>query len=127
MFTNLRPAKPASSTAERSRTVRHVVAPRHQPYEAGHAYYGSAYFPADQTERVLGSAPRHRSVNWTGEMGIPTSVAVLVGVLSTAGGLLFTGDAEGISFALDAASGKPICILQTRRSGVRLLDNGLRH
>src|SRR5437773_2125292 len=30
------------------------------------------------------------------------------GVLSTAGGLLFTGDAEGNFIALDAATGKPL-------------------
>jgi alcohol dehydrogenase (cytochrome c) len=35
------------------------------------------------------------------------------GVLSTAGGLVFTGDMEGNFFALDAADGKPLWRLQT--------------
>ena len=34
------------------------------------------------------------------------------GVLSTAGGLVFSGSAEGNLFALDAASGKPMQTIQ---------------
>jgi alcohol dehydrogenase (cytochrome c) len=84
-----------------------------QPYEAGHAYYGSAYFPADESEPYWGALRaldpntgrmkwefRHISPSWSG-------------VLSTAGGLVFTGDAEGNFIALDAASGKPLWHFQT--------------
>ena len=77
-----------------------------QPYEEGHAFYGSAYFPNDDAEPFWGALRaldpttgqlkwefRHISPSWSG-------------VLSTAGGLVFTGDAEGNFIALDAASGK---------------------
>jgi alcohol dehydrogenase (cytochrome c) len=43
---------------------------------------------------------RHPSPSWSG-------------VLSTAGGLVFTGDAEGNFIALDATSGKPVWHFQT--------------
>ena len=84
-----------------------------QPYEAGHAYYGSAYFPDDETEPYWGALRaldlesgrikwefRHPSPGWSG-------------VLSTAGGLVFSGDAEGNFIALDASSGKPLWHFQT--------------
>lgn len=84
-----------------------------QPYEAGHAYYGSAYFPSDETEPYWGALRaidlatgqmkwefRHTSPSWSG-------------VLSTAGGLVFTGDAEGNFIALDATSGKALWHFQT--------------
>src|SRR5271154_3525127 len=39
-----------------------------QPYEAGHAYYGSAYFPADETEPYWGALraidPANGKVKW---------------------------------------------------------------
>jgi alcohol dehydrogenase (cytochrome c) len=79
-----------------------------QSYDAGHAYYGSAYFPNDEAQpfwgalRALDPATgkpkwewKHNSTSWAG-------------VLSTAGGLVFTGDAEGNVIALDAASGKAL-------------------
>jgi alcohol dehydrogenase (cytochrome c) len=84
-----------------------------QTNEPGHAYYGSAYFPADDTEPYWGALRaidpatgekkwefKHLSPSWSG-------------VLSTAGGLVFTGDAEGNFIALDAASGKPLWHFQT--------------
>lgn len=84
-----------------------------QPYEAGHAYYGSAYFPSDEAEPYWGAVRaidpangqmrwefRHTSTSWSG-------------LLSTAGGLLFTGDSEGNFIALEAASGKPLWHFQT--------------
>ncbi len=84
-----------------------------QPYEAGHAYYGSAYFPADQTEPFWGALraidPATGQVKWEFRHVSPT----WSGVLSTAGGLLFTGDAEGNFIALNAASGKPLWHFQT--------------
>jgi len=40
----------------------------------------------------------------------------LGGVLSTAGGLVFTGDAEGNFIALNAATGKALCTSSAARS-----------
>ena len=79
-----------------------------QPYEAGHAYYGSAYFPSDEAEPYWGALraldPGSGQVKWEFRHISPT----WSGVLATAGGLLFTGDAEGNLIALDAATGKPL-------------------
>ena len=79
-----------------------------QPYEAGHAYYGSAYFPSEEAEPYRGYLkaidPATGEIKWKFEHTSPT----WSGVLSTAGGLLFTGDAEGNFIALDAAAGKPL-------------------
>src|SRR5579872_5286697 len=79
-----------------------------QPYEVGHAYYGSAYFPSDKAEPYWGALraidPASGQVKWEFRHLSPT----WSGVLSTAGGLLFTGDAEGNFIALDAALGKPL-------------------
>ncbi|MBI3475848.1 MAG: PQQ-dependent dehydrogenase, methanol/ethanol family [Acidobacteria bacterium] len=79
-----------------------------QPYEAGHAYYGSAYFPSDKAEPYLGALraldPTTGKMKWEFRHVSPT----WSGVLSTAGGLVFTGDAEGNFIALDAADGKPL-------------------
>ena len=79
-----------------------------QPYEAGHAYYGSAYFPSEEAEPYRGFLkaidPMSRKIKWTFEHTSPT----WSGVLSTVGGLVFTGDAEGNFIALDAATGKAL-------------------
>ncbi|MGC2821634.1 MAG: PQQ-dependent dehydrogenase, methanol/ethanol family, partial [Candidatus Sulfotelmatobacter sp.] len=79
-----------------------------QPYEAGHAYYGSAYFPSEEAEPYRGFLkaidPTTGNIKWKFEHTSPT----WSGVLATAGGLVFTGDAEGNFIALDAASGKPL-------------------
>jgi len=84
-----------------------------QPYEAGHAYYGSAYFPADETEPYWGAVraidPSNGQMKWEFRHVSPS----WSGVLSTAGGLVFTGDAEGNFTALDAASGKALWHFQT--------------
>jgi alcohol dehydrogenase (cytochrome c) len=79
-----------------------------QKNDEGHAYYGSAYFPAADAEPYWGALRaidpltgerkwefKHISPSWSG-------------VLSTAGGLVFTGDSEGNFIALDAASGKAL-------------------
>jgi alcohol dehydrogenase (cytochrome c) len=77
-----------------------------QPYEEGHAYYGSAYFPNDDAAPFWGALraidPATGERKWEFKHVSPT----WSGVLSTAGGLVFTGDAEGNFIALDAASGK---------------------
>ncbi len=79
-----------------------------QPYEAGHAYYGSAYFPSDEAEPYSGALraidPATGQMKWEFQHPSPT----WSGVLSTAGGLVFSGDAEGNFIALDAASGKAL-------------------
>lgn len=77
-----------------------------QPYEQGHAYYGSAYFPNDDAEPFWGALraidPLSGKLKWEFPHPSPT----WAGVLSTAGGLVFTGDAEGNFIALEAAGGK---------------------
>jgi len=79
-----------------------------QPYEAGHAFYGSAYFPSEEARPYLGFLkaidPTTGEVKWKFQHTSPT----WSGVLSTAGGLVFSGDAEGNCIAFDAASGKPL-------------------
>jgi alcohol dehydrogenase (cytochrome c) len=79
-----------------------------QPYEVGHAYYGSAYFPSEEARPYRGFLkaidPATGQVKWKFEHTSPT----WSGVLSTAGGLVFTGDAEGNFIAMDAAAGKPL-------------------
>jgi alcohol dehydrogenase (cytochrome c) len=79
-----------------------------QPYEAGHAYYGSAYFPNDDAAPFWGALraidPATGKTKWEWKHPSPT----WSGVLSTAGGLVFTGDAEGNFIALEAASGKAL-------------------
>jgi alcohol dehydrogenase (cytochrome c) len=79
-----------------------------QPYEAGHAYYGSAYFPNDDAAPFWGALraiePATGKIKWEWKHPSPT----WSGVLSTAGGLVFTGDAEGNFIALEAASGKAL-------------------
>jgi alcohol dehydrogenase (cytochrome c) len=79
-----------------------------QPYEEGHAYYGSAYFPNDDTAPFWGALraidPETGKIKWEWKHPSPT----WSGVLSTAGGLVFTGDAEGNFIALDAVSGKAL-------------------
>jgi alcohol dehydrogenase (cytochrome c) len=85
-----------------------IFATAPQPYEAGHAYYGSAYFPNDEAQPFWGALraldPATGKLKWEWKHSSPT----WAGVLSTAGGLVFTGDAEGNVIALDAASGKAL-------------------
>jgi len=79
-----------------------------QPYEAGHAYYGSAYFPSDEAEPYWGALraidPATGQMKWEFRHPSPS----WAGALSTAGGVVFTGDAEGNFIALDAQSGKAL-------------------
>ena len=79
-----------------------------QPYEPGHAFYGSAYFPSEDSEPYLGFLkaidPATGQIKGTFQHTSPT----WSGVLSTAGGLVFSGDAEGNFIAFDASSLKPL-------------------
>jgi alcohol dehydrogenase (cytochrome c) len=87
-----------------------------QPYQAGHAYYGSAYFPNDDAAPFWGALraidPASGKIKWEWKHPSPT----WSGVLSTAGGLVFTGDAEGNFIALDAATGKALWHFQAGAS-----------
>jgi alcohol dehydrogenase (cytochrome c) len=83
-----------------------------QKYEQGNAYYGSAYFPAGDSPElgaVRALDPLSGKKRWEFEH-VTTSAA---GLLSTAGGVTFTGDAQGNFIALDAASGKVLWHFQT--------------
>ena len=77
-----------------------------QPYDPGHAFYGSAYFPNDNAQPFWGAVravdPATGQIKWELKHLSPS----WSGVLSTAGGLVFAGDAEGNFMALDAAFGK---------------------
>jgi alcohol dehydrogenase (cytochrome c) len=79
-----------------------------QVFDAGHAFYGSAYFPNDATEPYWGALraldPATGKLVWEWRHNSPA----WAGVLTTAGGLAFTGDAEGNFIALDAKSGKAL-------------------
>ena len=79
-----------------------------QPYEPGHAFYGSAYFPSEEAEPYLGFLkaidPATGEIKGTFQHTSPT----WSGLLSTAGGLVFSGDAEGNFIAFDASSLKPL-------------------
>jgi alcohol dehydrogenase (cytochrome c) len=79
-----------------------------QENEPGHAYYGSAYFPAPDAEPYWGALraidPLTGKKQWEFKHVTPS----WSGVLSTAGGLVFTGDSEGNFIALDARTGKPL-------------------
>jgi alcohol dehydrogenase (cytochrome c) len=85
-----------------------IFATAPQSYDAGHAYYGSAYFPNDEAQPFWGALraldPATGKLKWEWKHASPT----WAGALSTAGGLVFTGDAEGNFIALDAASGKAL-------------------
>jgi len=79
-----------------------------QPYEAGHAYYGSAYFPSDAAEPYEGFLKAIDPADGEIKLQFQHTSPTWSGVLSTAGGLLFSGDAEGNFIAFDAGSGKPL-------------------
>src|SRR5712664_259059 len=93
-----------------------IFATAPQPYEAGHAFYGSAYFPNDEAQPFWGALraldPATGKIKWEWKHPSPT----WSGVLSTAGGLVFTGDAEGNFIALDAATGKALWHFQAGAS-----------
>jgi alcohol dehydrogenase (cytochrome c) len=77
-----------------------------QTFEQGHAYYGSAYFPNDDAAPFWGALraldPTTGQLKWEWKHPSPT----WSGVLSTDGGLVFSGDAEGNFMAFDAKSGE---------------------
>ena len=79
-----------------------------QPYEAGHAYYGSAYFPSEDARPYLGFLKAIDPMTGEVKQKFQHTSPTWSGVLSTAGGLVFSGDAEGNFIAFDATSLKPV-------------------
>ena len=79
-----------------------------QPYEAGHAFYGSAYFPSEEARPYLGFLKAIDPVTGEVKEKFQHTSPTWSGVLSTAGGLVFSGDAEGNFIAFDAKSLKPL-------------------
>ncbi len=72
-----------------------------QPYEAGHAYYGSAYFPSEEARPYLGFLKAIDPTTGETKLKFQHTSPTWSGVLSTAGGLVFSGDAEGNFIAFD--------------------------
>jgi len=79
-----------------------------QPYEAGHAYYGSAYFPSEDARPYLGFLKAIDPATGEVKQKFQHTSPTWSGVLSTSGGLVFSGDAEGNFIAFDAAALKPV-------------------
>ena len=79
-----------------------------QPYEAGHAYYGSAYFPSEEARPYLGFTKAIDPGTGAIKQKFQHTTPTWSGTLSTAGGLVFSGDAEGNFIAFDATSLKPV-------------------
>jgi alcohol dehydrogenase (cytochrome c) len=82
--------------------------PRHRP---GGLYIGSQFnVEGKEKDRgeVLAIDPLTGNIKWR----FPQFSSAWAGVLSTGGGLVFTGDPEGYLIALDAASGKELWHLQ---------------
>jgi alcohol dehydrogenase (cytochrome c) len=79
-----------------------------QPYEAGHAFYGSAYFPSEEARPYLGFLKAVDPATGETKMKFQHTSPTWSGVLSTAGGLVFSGDAEGNFIAFDAAALRPL-------------------
>jgi alcohol dehydrogenase (cytochrome c) len=83
-----------------------------QDFIEGQWYQGSttAGLPTQPTTgSIIAVDPATGETRWRTETVTPVSG----GLLATAGGLVFTGDAEGYLIALDAASGKPLWKFQT--------------
>ena len=89
-----------------------------QPYEAGHAYYGSAYFPSEEAEPYRGFLkaidPATGEIKWKFEHTSPT----WSGVLSTAGGLVFIAATNDHRFrAFDSRTGRELWAAEIDGSG----------
>jgi alcohol dehydrogenase (cytochrome c) len=83
-----------------------------QKFEQGGAFYGSSYRPADDSPNggaVRALDPLSGKLKWEFQHLTQSSS----GLLSTAGGVLFTGDAQGNLILLDAASGEVLWHFQT--------------
>jgi alcohol dehydrogenase (cytochrome c) len=83
-----------------------------QEFHEGHWYQASteSEIPAEPPAgAVVAVDPSTGAARWRFQMVSPPSA----GMLSTAGGLVFTGDGQGYFIALDARSGKPLWRFQT--------------
>ena len=83
-----------------------------QEFHQGQWYQASteATVPNEpSTGAVVAIDPATAETRWRFEMVTPTSA----GMLTTAGGLVFTGDGQGYLVALDARTGKPLWHFQT--------------
>jgi alcohol dehydrogenase (cytochrome c) len=89
-----------------------VFIKRHSPYRPGGHFEGGATREMEGVEHhavVKAIDPASGKVAWE----FPLHAAPSGGVLSTAGGLVFSGNKEGTFFALDARSGRPLWHFQT--------------
>ena len=93
-----------------------------QPYEAGHAFYGSAYFPSEEAEPYLGFLKAIDPATGEVKQKFQHTSPTWSGVLSTAGGLVFSGDAEGNFIAFDAAIAQAAVAFPDGRRGVCAAD-----
>jgi alcohol dehydrogenase (cytochrome c) len=87
--------------------------PTFPAYEPGRLFMGASRLPIPGGEEPWGAL---RALDWrTGETRWEFRVHTppWCGVLSTAGGLVFSGTMEGDFFALDALTGKPLWRIQT--------------
>jgi len=83
-----------------------------QPFHPGHPYLGSVYYkPAEETPwgAVRAIDPLTGKIKWE----FKYISAPWAGALSTAGGLVFSGDMEGYFIAFDAATGKDLWHFET--------------
>jgi alcohol dehydrogenase (cytochrome c) len=84
----------------------------HTYYVTNHQYiegqwYQGSVFTGDghfNTGAIIAVDPSTGTTKWRWEMVAPPTA----GLLSTAGGLVFSGDRDGYVFALDASTGKPL-------------------
>jgi alcohol dehydrogenase (cytochrome c) len=90
----------------------HLYFKTKQEYIEGMWYQGSttAAIPTEPTTgSILAVNPATGDIRWKFELVSPPTS----GLLSTAGGLVFAGDAQGYFFALDAVTGKVLWKFQT--------------
>jgi alcohol dehydrogenase (cytochrome c) len=83
-----------------------------QKYEPGNAFYGSAYIPAEDSPglgAVRALDPLTGEKKWEFEHYSST----WSGIVSTAGGVMFSGDAQGNFLMIDARTGKDLWHFQT--------------
>jgi alcohol dehydrogenase (cytochrome c) len=86
-------------------------------YKTGQDYHPGQWFQASTNEVIAGESkasiiavdPSNGRIRWQW----PAVSQLSGGLLSTAGGLLFTGDPQGYLIAFDARTGKPVWRFQT--------------
>ncbi len=83
-----------------------------QPYREGHDFLGSIYAPAPE-ERPSGALKAFDPLTGEEKWAFKYFSTPQGGALSTAGGVVFAGDADGNFIALDAVSGRDLWHVQT--------------